>query len=105
MVEEEVSGVPDARVLYPYPWPGGESHFSEPVNYMLTGSIAVLRAASDSRLKWLTNIYRMGRDAIADGMTGTRYYIIRSYQRHNDEAVNLVNLLLEAGIEIDPVSM
>ncbi len=101
VVEEEVSGVPDARVLYPYPWPGGESHFSDPVNYMLTGSIAVLRAASDSRLKWLTNIYRMGRDAIADGMTGTRYYIIRAYQRHNDEAVNLVNLLLEAGIEID----
>jgi hypothetical protein len=101
VVEEEVSGVPDARVLYPYPWPGGESHFSEPVDLMVTGSIAVLRAASDSRLKWLTNIYRMGRDAIADGMTGTRYYVIPAYQRHDDEAVNLVNLLLEGGIEID----
>ena len=101
VVEEEVSGVPDARVLYPYPWAGGESHFSEPVNFMVTGSIAVLRAASDSRLKWLTNIYRMGRDAIADGMTGTRYYVIPAGQRHADEAVNLVNLLLEGGIEID----
>ncbi|NIV16816.1 MAG: hypothetical protein GWN47_00050, partial [Woeseiaceae bacterium] len=63
VVEEEISGVPDARVQYPYPWPGGESHFSEPVNFMVTGSVAVLRAASDSRLKWLTNIYQMGRDA------------------------------------------
>jgi len=101
VVEEDVSGVPDARVLYPYPWPGGESHFSEPVSFMVTGSIAVLRAASDSRLKWLTNIHRMGRDAIAAGMSGTRYYIIPAGQRHADEARNLVNLLLEGGIEIE----
>jgi hypothetical protein len=101
VVEEEVSGVPDARVLYPYPWPGGESHFSEPVNFMVTGSIAVLRAASDSRLKWLINIHRMGQDAIAAGMSGTRYYIIPAGQQHDDEARNLVNLLLEGGIEID----
>ena len=101
VVDEEVSGVPDARVLYPYPWPGGESHFSEPVNFMVTGSIAVLRAASDSRLKWLMNIHRMGQDSIAAGMSGTRYYIIPAGQRHGDEARNLVNLLLEGGIEIN----
>ena len=101
VVDEEISGVPDARVLYPYPWPGGESHFSEPVSFMVTGSIAVLRAASDSRLKWLMNIHRMGQDAIAAGMSGTRYYIIPAEQPHYDEARNLVNLLLEGGIEID----
>ena len=101
VVDEDDSGVPDARVLYPYPWPGGESHFSEPVNFMVTGSIAVLRAAADSRLKWLTNIHRMGQDAIAAGMRGTRYYIIPGGQRHADEARNLVNLLLEGGIEIE----
>lgn len=104
VVEEEVSGVPDARVLYPYPWQGGESHFSEPVNFMVTGSIAVLRAASDSRLKWLMNIHRMGQDAIAAGMNGTRYYVIPAGQRHDDEALNLVNLLLEGGIEISRVN-
>jgi hypothetical protein len=101
VVDEDISGVPDARVLYPYPWPGGESRFSEPVNFMVTGSVAVLRAASDSRLKWLTNIYQMGRDAIVAGMTGTRYYVIPANQRHGDETVNLVNVLLEGGIEID----
>ncbi|TDJ32855.1 MAG: peptidase M14 [Gammaproteobacteria bacterium] len=100
VVDEEVSGVPDARVLYPYPWPGGESHFHEPVKFMVTGSIAVLRAAADSRLKWLTNIHRMGQDAIAAGMEGTRYYVIPAGQPHDDEARNLVNLLLEGGIEI-----
>jgi len=100
-VDEEASGVPDARVLYPNPWKGGESHFRDPVNFMITGSIAVLRAASDSRVKWLTNIHRMGQDAIAAGRTGTRYYIIPAQQRQSGEARNLVNLLLEGGIEID----
>ena len=99
-VEDDMSGVPDARVLYSMPYEGGESHFSEPVDYMITGSIAVLRAASDSRLKWLSNIYQMGRDAIDAGMTGTRYYVIPAGQPHADEAVNLVNVLLEGGIEI-----
>ncbi len=100
-VDEETSGIPDARVLYSYPWQGGESHFSEPVNFMITGSVAVLRAASDSRLKWQTNIYRMGRDAIEDGKTGVKNYVIPAGQKNYDEARNLVNLLLESGIEID----
>jgi hypothetical protein len=99
-VDEDLSGVPDARVLYSYPYPGGESHFSEPVNYMITGSIAVLRAASDSRLKWLSNIYQMGRDAINAGLEGTRYYVIPSDQPHADEAVNMINVLIEGGIEV-----
>ncbi len=103
-VAEEESGIPDPRVLYSLPYEGGESHFSEPVNLMVTGSIAVLRAAADSRLKWLDNIYSMGRDAIADGETGTRYYIIPADQPHVDEAINLVNILLEGGIEIGRAS-
>jgi len=100
-VAEDDSGVPDARVLYSYPYPGGESYFREPVNFMITGSIAVLRAASDSRLKWLSNIYRMGRDAIEAGEQGTRFYVIPADQPHFDEAINLVNILLEGGIEIE----
>lgn len=103
-VAEDDSGVPDPRVLYSYPWQGGESHFSDPVSFMITGSVAVLRAASDSRLKWQTNIYHMGRDAIAAGASGIRYYVIPADQAHKDEAANLVNILLEGGIEIDRAS-
>jgi len=40
--------------------------------------------------------------AISDvGFSITRYYIIPADQRHADEARNLVNILLEGGIEID----
>ena len=98
---EDVSGVPPARVLDPYPYPGGESHFSEPVAYMIEGSIAVLRVAADSKLKWLTNIHRMGQDAIAAGQEGTRYYVIPSDQPLYDEARNMVNILIEGGIEVE----
>ena len=91
-------------MLYSHPWPGGESHFSEPVSFMINGSIAVLRAASDSRLKWLDNIYQMGRDAIEAGQEGARYYLIPADQRHFDEAANLVNILLEGGIEVSRAS-
>lgn len=100
-VAEDVSGVPDARVLYPDPYEGGESHFSEPVNYMIVGSVAVLRAAADSKLKWLTNIHRMGQDAIAAGESNTRYYVVPGNQRHSDEARNMVNVLLEGGVEVN----
>ena len=93
-LDEDLDGVPDATVLYPYPWEGGESHFSEPVKYMITGSVAVLRAAADSRVKWLTNIHSMGRDAIAAGQTGVRFYVIPAGQRNDDEAHQLVNILL-----------
>ncbi|MDX1482190.1 MAG: M14 family metallopeptidase [Woeseiaceae bacterium] len=103
-VPEDDSGVPDATVLYPYPWQGGESRFAEPVNYMITGSIAVLRAAADRRTRWLNNIYAMGRDAIEAGQRGIRNYVIPAGQRHDDEARNLVNLLLEGGVEIETSS-
>jgi len=99
--EEEATGVPPARVLYPDPYQGGESHFREPVEYMITGSMAVLRAASDSRMKWLTNINRMGHDAIEAGQSGTRYYVVTREQAGFDEAQNMINVLLEGGIEVD----
>ena len=46
-LEEDLSGVPESTVLYSYPWEGGESRFSDAVEFMITGSIAVLRAAAD----------------------------------------------------------
>jgi hypothetical protein len=101
VTEDEVTGVPAARVLYPDPYKGGESHFREPVDFMITGSMAVLRAASDSRLKWLTNINRMGHDAISAGESGTRFYVITREQAGFDEAQNMINVLIEGGIEVE----
>ncbi len=84
-------------VFYPYPWPGGPSHFSDPVRYTLTASIAVLDVAADLREKWLFDIWRMGRDAIEQSGTS---WVIPAEQWDPGEAAALVNVLLDGGIEI-----
>jgi hypothetical protein len=99
---EGLDGVQDGKVLHADPWPGGESHFSEPVRYMVEASVAVLRSAADRRERLLTNIHRMARDAIVAGETATtRAYVVPADQRHADEARNLVDVLYEGGVEIE----
>ncbi|MEM7373264.1 MAG: M14 family metallopeptidase [Bacteroidota bacterium] len=89
------------NIFYPYPWKGGESPFSDPVNYMLTASMAVLRTASDLKEQWLYNIYEMGRDAIEKGeKEGPFAYVISREQWNQGEERNLLNLLQLGGVEI-----
>jgi len=90
------------NIFYPYPWKGGMSTFSQPVAYMITASMAVLRTAADLRQQWLYNIYRMGRDAIET--PGTYAYLIPHQQANRVEAYNLVNILRLGGIEIQQAS-
>ena len=85
-------------IFYPYPWPGGESRFSDPVRYTLTASVAVLDIAADLRERWLFDIWRMGRDAIERSETS---WIIPAEQWDPGEAAALVNVLLDGGIEIE----
>ena len=88
------------NISYPNPWKGGWSHFADPVRYMITGSMGVLRLAADRREHWLYNIWKMGQDAIetADSVAA---YVIPSDQWNSGEELNLVNLLRIGGIEIE----
>ena len=85
-------------VFYPYPWPGGESPFSDPIRYTLTASMAVLDVAADLREKWLFDIWRMGRDAI-EGSDAS--WIVPAGQWDPGEAAALVNVLHDGGIVIE----
>ena len=85
-------------VFYPYPWPGGESPFSDPIRYTLTASMAVLDVAADLREKWLFDIWRMGRDAI-EGSEAS--WIVPADQWDPGEAAALVNVLHDGGIVIE----
>ena len=88
-------------IFYPYPWEGGESHFRDAVDYMITASMGILSIASDMRYRWLKNIYLMGQDAIeAAGQSGTHAYIIPADQWDNGEAYRLVRVLRKTGIEV-----
>ncbi len=84
-------------VFHPYPWPGGPSHFSDPIRYTLTASMAVLDVAADLREKWLFDIWRMGRDAILESDAS---WVIPAEQWDPGETAALLNVLLDGGIEI-----
>ena len=97
------SGLPtdSTDIFYPSPWPAGESHFRDAVDYMLTASVAVLDLAADRRSDFLHNIYLMGRDAIEAGESSDPYaYVIPADQRDKGEARNLVNILRQGGVEV-----
>lgn len=88
-------------IFYPDPWKGGESHFRDAVEYMLTASMAVLDIAAERKSDFLYNIYSMGRDGIEAGKSGDPYaYVIPPEQWDEGEAIELVNTLYQGGVEI-----
>ena len=91
------------EIFYPYPWKGGESHFRDAVDYMLTASLAILNLATDKRQEFLYNIYSMGADAINDSEGATAYIIPKS-QWDKGEARNLTNVLMQGGVEAHRVT-
>lgn len=89
------------KIFYPYPWEAGESHFRQAVDYMITGSMAVLDYAADRREDVLYNMYKMGRDAIESKVLDEFHaYVIPANQWDHREAVNLVNVLRQGGVEV-----
>ncbi len=89
-------------IMYPDPWKGGESHFRDAVDYMLTATWATLDLAADRKENYLYNIYKMGKSAIDKGTTEGLYaYIIDKNQWDAFESVNLINVLLRGGVEVE----
>jgi len=89
-------------IMYPDPWKGGESHFRDAVDYMLMATWATLDLAADRKSNYLYNIYKMGKSAIEKGKTEGPYaYIIDKKQWDSFEAVNLVNVLMRGGIDVE----
>ncbi len=86
-------------INYPDPWRGGESHFRDAVDYMLTAAMATLSIGADRREKWLYGMYRMGRDAIEREGDVTAY-LVPPAQHDRGEAYNLINILRQGGVEV-----
>ena len=85
--------------FYPNPYMGGEWHLRDSCEYMLTGSMAVLDIGAKRRAEWLSNIYQMGREAIADGENET--YVISTDQWDQATAAKLVNVLRWGGVDVE----
>jgi glutamine amidotransferase-like uncharacterized protein len=88
-------------IFYPDPWKGGWWRVGDAMDYMLTASLATADIAARHKEEWLYNIYLMGKDAIAKGRAGNPYaYVISPDQWDPGVAVDMVNLLRRAGVEV-----
>jgi hypothetical protein len=83
------------------PWPGGSWSLRDQMDYMVTGSMAVLRLGAEYREDWLYNRYQMARDQIAAGKRGDPYaYVIPTEQHDWPTALKLVEVLEMGAVEV-----
>ncbi len=95
----------DPSIMYPYPWKGGWLHFKDAIDYMITGSMAVLDIGAKRRFDWLYNIYKMGREAIDKGKAGGPYaYVVPTEQWDKGAAEDFLNMLRRGGVEVRQAS-
>ena len=85
----------------PSPWPGGTWTLRDQMDYLITGTMAVLRLGAEYREDWLYNRYQMARDQIALGRKGDPYaYVIPTEQHDGPTAVKLVEILNMGAVEL-----
>ncbi|HJZ99116.1 MAG TPA: M14 family zinc carboxypeptidase [Candidatus Solibacter sp.] len=97
------------RTEYPRPWMGGKWTLRDIVDYELIATNALLEAAADSRETLLHQIYSINRNTIEAGKRGELgqdkdklYAAIIPFDEQHDrnEAIELVDKLLIAGVEV-----
>ncbi len=89
---------------YPDPWEGGCWHLKDPMEYMMTASLAVLDQASRFREDYLLGIYETGRRQIEKGERAEggpfAYVVDVESQVDRSAAVELLRTFRTGGIEI-----
>jgi len=96
------------RTEYPRPWLGGKWTLRDIVDYELIATNALLEQAADSRETLLRQIYQVNRNTIEAGKKGeigegkdkTFAILIPAEQHDPDEAIDLVDKLMIAGVEV-----
>lgn len=91
--------------LYPSPWAGGWWRIKDAIDYMETGSIAVLDYAAKYREQLLWNRYQAGRNAIAKYKNNPPYaYVIPQAQRDPGAAAEMLRRLAFNGVRVNELS-
>ncbi len=86
---------------YPNPWMGGTVRLADAVDYMLTGSLAVLQVAAKYREQFLLGIYQIGARQIEKGATEAPVAYIISPEQHDPPAAALfVETLMRGAVEV-----
>ena len=97
------NGVPtrEPSVTYPHPWLGGTLRLRDAIDYMLTGSLAVLEVAAKYRERFLYGMYQVGARQVERGRTEAPLaYVVPPVQHDRGAAAAFLSTLQEGGIEI-----
>lgn len=95
----------DAKVAkwnFPNPWPGGEWHLSDIMDYQLSAFFSIARNVAVNREQFLRNFYTVGQHAVtrADHPDWPYAYVVPAVQLDPLAAATLVNTLREGGVEV-----
>jgi hypothetical protein len=75
--------------------------FRNNTNYMQSGVLVALKYAADNRAEFVENFYLKGKRAVNRGKTEAPYaWVIPEGQHRQKSAVDLVNLMLDQGVEV-----
>ena len=86
---------------YPSPWLGGTVRLADAVDYMLTGSLAVLQVAAKYREQFLLGIYQIGARQIAKGAADAPVaYLIPAEQHDAPAAALFVETLMRGAVDV-----
>ena len=93
--------VTEPSTSYPSPWLGGMVRLSDAVDYMLTGSLAVLQVAARYREQFLLGIYQIGARQVEKGATEAPVAYIISPEQHDAAAAALfVETLMRGAVDV-----
>lgn len=86
---------------YPRPWKGGWLHFRDVLDYMLTGSMAVLDVAARYREDFLYRVYQVAARQIALGESqAPAAYVVPPEQHDPPVAAKFLETLMRGGVEV-----
>jgi hypothetical protein len=99
-----VKGLPEyqRQSNFPSPWPGGSWRLRDIVEYELVSTRSFLESASRYRETFLTNVWRMAREATERGRTESpRAFVVPAGQFDPVAAAEMVDLLLRHGVRVE----
>jgi hypothetical protein len=86
---------------YPSPWTGGTVRLRDAVDYILTGSMAVLQVAAKYRESFLYGIYQIGARQIVKGRTDPPLaYVIPRAQHDRSAAALFIGTLMRGAVDV-----
>ncbi|MEJ2217317.1 MAG: M14 family metallopeptidase [Gemmatimonadota bacterium] len=93
----------DSRVAswnFMEPWPGGEWHLSNIVDYMQSGAMALLTHAAENREAWLHSFLRIGQRAVGGWDRWPAAWVIPPDQANHLGQQELQRVMVQADVEV-----